>query len=242
MAGEWTAQLSDDLKENEAFTSFENLSDFAKAHLETVGKATELDGKVKEHEGIIESLNSKLTNSIPKLGESPTDEEKAAYLKALGVPEKPTDYEFPQKEGEENDPKMIEWAQNTFHAAGIPKEHASYIAEQFNSFVKGLHTADLEAKETAKTDAENKLKTEWGADFDKNIEFTKRGWKKFSNTEFDAFSEETGIGNHPALIKFVYNVGQAMGEDFSPPGAQKQAGDKEPGMIYDKSPSPTSVA
>ena len=51
MPGEWMAQLSDDLKENEALTSFETLSDLASAHLENVGKLSDLDGRATTLEG-----------------------------------------------------------------------------------------------------------------------------------------------------------------------------------------------
>ena len=49
----WRVQLPDDLKANETFTPFKTVGDFAKAHIETITKAKELEGK--------------LSGSIPKL-------------------------------------------------------------------------------------------------------------------------------------------------------------------------------
>lgn len=241
MAGEWTEQLSDDLKANEAFTSFNTVSDFANAHLENVGKVSDLDGKVKTHEGTIKDLESKLASSIPKLGEKPTDEERAAFLEALDVPKSPDEYEFSAEEGQENSPEMVAWAKKTFHSVGVPKDTAAYIGKEFNAFIKGLETANKEAAEAAKAEADTKLKAEWGADYDKNLEFTKRGWKKFTDTEFDAFCDDTGIGNDARLAKFIFKVGTAMGDDFSPPGSQQGSDKTNQKMDYGKSPTPPTA-
>ena len=217
MAGEWIAQLSDDLKANEAFTPYESLSDFAKAHLDTVGKVTELDGSTKTLEGNVKDLTGRLANSIPKLGEKATDEDKLAFYTALGVPQKSEEYEFPKGEGVEHDENMITWARDVFHKAHLSKDQGALISQAWDGFIQGMLKSETEASEKAKNEAEAKLKTEWGADYDKNLELTKRGWKKFTDTEFDAFCEQSGIGNASALISFIFNVGKAMGEDFSPP-------------------------
>jgi hypothetical protein len=42
--GLWRAQLPADLKENETFTPYKTLGDFAKAHLETAGKVKDWMG------------------------------------------------------------------------------------------------------------------------------------------------------------------------------------------------------
>lgn len=234
MAGEWIAQLSDDLKENEAFTSYESLSDFAKAHLDTVGKVTDLDGKRKDAEGKVTDLEGRLANSIPKLSDKATDEEKLAFYTALGVPQKSDEYEFPKGEGVEHDENMIAWARDIFHKAHLTKDQGAFISQAWDGFIQGMLKAETEADEKAKNEAEATLKSDWGADYDKNVEFIKRGWKKFSDTEFDAFCEDSGIGNHPTFIKFIFNVGKAMGEDFSPSG-QPPGGPTEtvPGMNYE---------
>ncbi len=220
----WIAQLPDDLKTNQTFTSFKTIGDLAKAHLETTGRVKEFEGKV--------------ANSIPKLSDKSTPEEKAAFYKALGRPEKAGEYEFPKGEGVEHDPKMIEWARTVFHGANLTKDQAAVISQAWDGFIAGMVKSEEETTQNAMKEAETKLKDEWKADYDKNIELTKRAFKKFSGTELNTFLEETGIGNHPILIKAFHAIGKAMGEDTSPAGlpSGEQAG-KE-GMIY-KVPNPT---
>jgi hypothetical protein len=89
------------------------------------------------------------------------------------------------------------------------------------------------AQDTATAEANTKLKTDWGSDYDKNIELTKRAFQHFSGSSFDEFSNETGVGNHPSLIKAFHEIGKAMGEDFSLKGKSGGPGDQVPGMKYD---------
>ncbi len=233
MAGEWIDQLPSDLKGNEAFTVFETLGDFAKAHLDTAGKVTELDGNATELTGKVTDLEGRVANSIPKLSETSTPEEKAAFFKALGVPEKSTDYEFSAADGVEHDPKMIEWAKGIFHKANLNADQAGVISAGWDGFVTEMGKAQKLVQEEAVKEANEKLKTEWGSDYDKKLELTKRAFTHFSGEEFDKFLVDTGIGNHPAFIKAFHAIGAAMGEDFSPQGKGPGSDETVPGMKYD---------
>lgn len=246
MAGEWMAQLSDDLKAHEALEPYRDgdLSAFTQAHIETLGKVTELDGSNQELTGKVTDLEGKLANSIPKLGENATDEEVAAFRTALGVPAKPEDYEFPQIEGQENDQAMESWAQKVFWEAGIPKDKAAFIGAQWNAFIQGIAEADEAEAKKAEEEADKKLREEWGADYDKNKAETQRGYGEFIKIvpEFEDLLKETvldgvTLGNHTVMLKIFHAIGSAMGEDWSPQAKQKETEVKE-GLIYDKSPAP----
>jgi hypothetical protein len=218
----WRAALPEEFKNHDLVKNYTKPGDFVK---DAVGFKTELD-----------SVKTKLESAIFKPGENATAEEVNAYYKALGVPDK---YEFAKTEGVEHDPKMIEWATDVFSKAHLTKEQADMISTSWNGFVKGLNDAQAEADkaeelkvETAKKEAEAKLKTEWGAEYDGNIEFVKRGFKKLTNEDFSAFVDRTGIGNDPGFIKFIYNAGKAMGEDFTPKGSNAPTKNKSSGFQY----------
>lgn len=225
----WRAALPDEFKNHDLVKTFTKPGDFVKAALDDMNNHVTLK---TEHEG----LKTKMANAIFKPGKDAKPEEVTAYRTAMGVPEKPTDYEFPVVEGVENDPKTIEWAQGVFHQAGLSKEQAALIGQSWNGFIKGLtteiETQNEQATQAAIKEAETKLKAEWGAEYDANIEFVKRGWAKFTNVEYNAFCDETGIGNNPTFLKFIYNIGKAMGEDFSPKGSSATITDTTPGMNY----------
>lgn len=235
MAGEILAQLPADLQSNEALTGFNTAGDIAKAYIDTKGKATEFEGKVKEYEGKITDLQA---NSIPKLSADATDEQKAAYYKAVGRPDKPEAYELTGPDGKPMDTKISKWARDVFFKNGVSAEVAKGINAEWNAYMGGIVKAEVESREKERGEAEKTLKAELGDKYDASVELVKRVWKKHSTSEFDAFVNETKIGNDPRLIRFMINIAKLTGEDTSPAGSPKgEKGDKS-GIVYDKSPAP----
>lgn len=215
MPGEWLAQLPEDLRTNETLTGHATLGDFAKSHLEAQGKLKEFDGKVKVHEGKIGDLEKKLGDSISKLPENATDEEKHIYYMQIGKPEKADDYDLPKPENGNADPDMVKWAKSTFHSAHLNKEQATAIGQAWNTYIAGRTKAEVELRGTERTEAESKLKTEWGDQYDGNVEMIRRVWSKNTESEFDAFVNETKIGNHPTFLKLIAKFAKLTGEDKS---------------------------
>jgi hypothetical protein len=238
MAGEILAQLPEDLRANAAFTGMNSAADMAKALLETKGKVTEFEGKVKDYEGKHADLNKRLENSIPRLQENATPEQKAAYLKAMGVPEKPEGYEFKDETGKNIDTKISQWARNTFHKNGVPANVAQSLNTEFNAFMKGVIAEEAQAREKEATEAAVKLKTKLGDKYDGTVEGVKRFWKKVTTTEYDAFVNETKIGNDARFIDLLVYLAEKTGEDFSPASGPQRGFKKGEGIVYDKSPKP----
>ncbi len=237
MPGEWTAQLEGDLKSNEAFTAFATVSDFAKAHLETAGKLKDSDGKVKTFEGKVADLEK---NSIRKLPENASEEQKTAFYAALGKPKEAEEYELDVPKEAKLDEKMSIWAKTSFFKHNLNKEQAKGISADFNEFFGGIVKAESEIRIKERGEAETKLKTELGDKYDSSVEMVRRVWKKHSNSEFDAFVNETKIGNDARLIRFMINIAKLTGEDHSPPGTPGKGALPKGGIIYDKSPAPPS--
>ena len=118
-------------------------------------------------------------------GKDATDAERTAYLKAIGVPEKPDDYEFPVLPKEELTDQIKasrqEWSKR-FHQAGVPKQTAKQLVEFLNQDVTKQMQAETEAdKQFAKTQ-EEALRTEWkGADFEKNHNLANRAFAEVAD-------------------------------------------------------------
>jgi hypothetical protein len=218
----WRAQLPDDLKGNETFTAFKTVGEFAKTHLDLTGKVKDLQGKV--------------AGSIPKLPENATEEEKDVYYASLGRPEAPDKYKLPElklADGLSISEPLKAWFVNEAFKNGLSNAQAGKLFEGYNEMMSQLFTQEAAIKKEAAQKAEEKLKTEWPGDqYKTNLEITKRAFKKFAEADFDAWINETGVGNHPTLIKFFFKVGKAMGEDQSP--SSNPAGGEEVrlGMKY----------
>ena len=214
----WRAALPDEFKEHEFVKTFTKPGDFVKSALEIK----------TEHD----SLKTKLEGAIFKPDDKATPEQREAYLRALGKPEKPTEYAFPKMEGIERDPKFVEWAQNTFHKIGLPKEMGKQVAAQFDAFTLELAKANKAAVEKARTDAETALKAELKDGYPAAVELTKRFLTKYAKPEDTAFLDESGMGNHPALIRMIVNFAKLTGEDVSIQGSGPKGTPTKIGMNY----------
>jgi len=180
---------------------FKTVGDFGKAYLETSTKAKELEGK--------------LSNSIPKLGENATPEEREKFYNQLGRPEKPDGYEFV---GE--DKAAPEWTKaykDAMHKIGVPKAMAKELSEFNNNMINQMveaHNAKILSENTA---AAATLKAELGDKYDASVALVSRLWKQWGKTEveFDkAFATETSA-NRVTMMRFLLNVAAKTGEDTS---------------------------
>lgn len=197
----WRAALPDEFKEHEYVKTFQKPGDFVKSALEIK----------TEHE----SLKTKMEGALFKPGENATQEEREAFYRGIGKPEKATEYDFPTVEGAENDPRMVEWAQKTFHAANLNKDQAAQIGKSWNEFMAAMVKADTEAKEKAKAEAETKIKTELGEQYDEAFELSRRLLSENATPEELAFLDESGAGNSPVIAKLIFKLAKLTGEDKS---------------------------
>ena len=219
----WRAGLPDDLKQNEAFTSFKTVGDFGKHYLEVSSKAAELEGKLGDY--------------VPKLPDDASDEEKTLYYEALGRPEKPSEYEF---DGEDkNAPEWTNQWKQEFHSLGLTKSQAKQLSSKWNAQMQQMVEAHNASIKNEMTQAEAKLKSEWGDKFDTNVELAKRLYQKHLGNEFDKdFDSGTGT-TRLSTIRLLVKLAALTGEDRSPQGGMSQTpGAKSAFIAYDKSPAP----
>ena len=220
----WRAGLPDTLKTNEAFKEFKTVGEFAQHHLEVATKAKDLEGKIGDY--------------VPKLPDNASDEDRALYFDALGRPQKPSEYEF---DGEDkNSPEWTNQWKQEFHNLGFTKTQAKALSASFNGQMQRMVEAHNAKIRTEISQAETKLKSEWGDKFDTNVELAKRLYQKHLGQEFDkdfdAGTEKTRLSTIRLLVKFA----SMTGEDKSPQGgiSQHQGGNRSAMINYDKSPAP----
>lgn len=99
---------------------------------------------------------------------------------------------------------------------GLSKEQAQALLERENSVVsefannqkETLKSKSLEWVEEAKRDKEL-----GGETFPQNMEMAKRVVDRFGTDAFKQALNETGLGNHPELLRVFARIGKAMGSD-----------------------------
>ena len=128
----------------------------------------------------------------------------------LGRPQKPEEYmlETP-KEGGDKD--FTDWAAKTFHEEGLTRAQATKLVEHWNKFV-GVRTEAVKTAHNQKFETEVKgLKTEWGAEFDQNMDLGKKAAATFgiSKEQIDALEKSLGTAK---TFKLFHHIGSKLGE------------------------------
>jgi hypothetical protein len=224
----WRSELPDALKENDTFKSYATKNDLWKGHID-------LSDKVKDYE-------SKLANAILKPGENATPEEMAAYRKAIGVPDKPEDYQFTKPklpDGLPYDESIETWFRNTAYELDLSSSAAGGLFEKWNGLMVDVFNKQTADKKAYVDSLMSDIKKEWGNDYNVKAEVAKRGQEKLISVATDQKFKEW-LGNYkpesnPMLFRLFSLVGEnAMDTKFvegKPPGR-----DIKPGLVYDKTP------
>jgi hypothetical protein len=180
-----------------------------------------------------QAVESKVDQTAGKSAEelaaiAAADADKKTEVK---VPDK---YDLKIPEGSLLKPEEVDKISAYAKAKGLSNEQAQEELNKKSDAVKEYHSA-LETvhgnsvKEWADKSATDK---EFGGEnFGKNAELAKRALEKFGSPELKEILNKTGYGNHPELVRFMYRVGKAMGDDSfvsgsKIPGAQKSIAEK----------------
>lgn len=139
-------------------------------------------------------------------------EGRKAFFAKIGVPDTPDAYELPVPAGE--GAEFAKTAAQWFHANGVPKAAAQAIAEQWNGFMEKLVTEEQQKAQVASAQQLDKLKTEWGPEFDKRAEYARRFLKEAGWDDSKVAKYEQAFGTAEMLRDF-YQWGSKLGEpDF----------------------------
>lgn len=185
----WRDTIPADIRDNPNFAKYETAEGFYKGHL-----------------SLVQTLGSEKV-PVPKDGDT---EGWERYWKAGGRPDKPEEYGFAKPEqlpeGLEYSPEMDAAFAQQAHKLGLNKQQAAALREwQLGVLAEGAKS-QASQQEIARSDGEAKLKSQWGRAYDQNLQIAKSELKKRGSAEFVAYLESSGLGNHPEMASFLYNV------------------------------------
>lgn len=213
----WISGLPDDLKGNQTFTQFKTVGDFAKHHIETASKVTDLEGK--------------LTSAIIRPADNATPEEWKAFYTKLGVPEAADNYELDDPKFESYTAEADKMLRQVMLNAQVSKTGAKVIHQAFVNLLKTGSEAQAKRESDRATEAQkaldtaiNTLKDTWkGDEFKVNTELAHRAFLKVAESvgitdEAKQFLLETKVGNlalgdHPVMLKLFAQIGKAVSDD-----------------------------
>lgn len=148
-----------------------------------------------------------------KADEPVSKEAKPPEEKKPVVPEK---YDLKLPKGSLLDPARVDTIASFAKEQGLSNAQAQLVLERESDAVGGYQA---KAAETLKTESQKwltdmKADPEFGGEaFSKNVETAKRVVARFGDESFKKALDETGLGNHPGLVKTFIRIGRLMSED-----------------------------
>jgi len=170
---------------------------------------------------ITEPLKSEATPAAPKTEEPKTTPPAAPTAPA--PPTAPEKYELSLPEHSPLDEAVLERTAGYAKKQGLSNEQAQELVNRENqAVVDHVERMKGQLNDQVKVwEADVKADKEIGGDaFNKTVEMAKRVVNRHGSEAFKTALNETGLGSHPELIRFLKSVGESMTEDtFVHPGA-----------------------
>lgn len=127
-----------------------------------------------------------------------------------GAPEK---YEFKPVEGRELDSETMSTFAEVAKEAGLTQDAAQKILDRMAPQMAQRQQAQIEAIRNEWV-AASKTDSEFGGEkIAENLATAKKALDQFGTPELRALLNESGLGNHPEIIRLMYRAGKAISED-----------------------------
>lgn len=177
-------------------------------------EATTQEGQGQETEGTTQTGETGQAEGEKAEGESEAGEKKDEGEKAE-VPEK---YEWNKPEGFEGelDQAAIEQFEPIAKELGLTQEQADKLV--------GIHAESLQSAQQHAAEQHSQQMETWtnelrndpefgGANFDANLKSAQKAVKEFGSEGLIKALDETGMGNHPDLVRTFAMIGKSISED-----------------------------
>ena len=189
---DWKSSLSEDLRNDPTLSNFKDVESLAKT---VVHQQKAMGNRVP----------------IPK-----TDEERAELYGKLGRPEEANGYEI--NVPSELDPYFSEESLGEFrtvaHNIGLSQQQVNALIEYQSGAIQGELQNEPSHLAAQKIETEDALKSEWGAEYQRNINAAQRALQVYGDEDIIELMN-TSAGNHPAVVKMFARLGKEITEDMA---------------------------
>lgn len=125
----------------------------------------------------------------------------------------PDKYEFNAPEGQHFDPEVINAYSDIARELNLPQDAAQKIIDKIAPALAEKQTRLIEQARTEWGDAAKSDKEFGGDKFDENLAVAVKAVNAFGTPELRTLLNESGLGNHPEIIRFMVRAGKAISED-----------------------------
>lgn len=159
--------------------------------------------QVKEENGVKEII----------IGSEISDSERNIIYERLGRPKDHDGYDLTGIVPETYNQGVVEEFKKKAHETGMSAEGVRKMAEWY----KGLELQQRDAMEKSKQiQADHyvlELKKDFGTNFDTEVKNARKALDAYTDQAFRKYMDDTGLGNHPALVKAFAKIGRELSED-----------------------------
>ena len=149
-----------------------------------------------------------------------TPKAEAETPKPEGAPEK---YEFKAPEGQSFDGDVLEAYSEVAKKLNLSQEAAQSVLDAMAPKMAERQMAQIEAVRNGWAESSKGDKEFGGEKLPQNLSVAKKALDQFGTAELRSLLNESGLGNHPEVIRFMYRAGKAISEDTVVTGAAAQA-------------------
>lgn len=154
----------------------------------------------------------------------PADPAQAPAAAPAAAPQGEESYDLTAPEGSQFDDETLGELKALAKESKMPKEQAQKLADLGVKAVQKYHermTAQYEQQQQQWVN-DSRADKEFGGDkLNQNLAVAKRALDTFGTPELTKLLNESGLGNHPEVIRYNFRVAQALSEDRVVPGSVK---------------------
>ena len=163
----------------------------------------------------VDKLAKSYVNAVKKIGGNPDNlislpqegESWDNLFNQIGRPEKPDGYDFGDDDG------VLDDYREFAHQTGLTQDQAENILNLYGDIQEEEQNQRVKEIEDLKLDTEINLQREWGRNYEGKIDMATRAFAQFSSPELRSVINESGLGNHPEMIRAFSKIGELLGED-----------------------------
>ena len=147
------------------------------------------------------------------IGEELTPDDVNRIYAKLGRPESPDKYDLEGIVPDTYNQDILEQFKKKAHETGMSQEGVRKMAEWYKEIEMKQHEAIQKARAIRDDQYIMTLKTEFGVNFDQEIKNARKALDAYTDKAFKQYMDESGLGNHPALVKAFAKIGRELSED-----------------------------
>lgn len=158
------------------------------------------------------------------------NQQAAEPAAAVGAPEV---YDFKAAEGKEFDSNVISAFSDAARELNLTQEAAQKMLDKMAPALEARQTEQVEAVRNAWAESSKADKEFGGEKISENMGIAQKALEKFGTQELRTLLEESGLGNHPEVIRFMFRAGKALSEDTYVGSSQGAGAPKAAGVPKD---------